>query len=77
MLKFDTEIILTGIEQRRSKEGKDYTMINYLNPNGQSFGTIADCSIPSDLQQLDKVYVTFQVVTGRYMQLRTISIVKA
>ena len=76
MLKFKEEIIMTGIESRTSKQGKDYKIINYLGSNGQTFGTIAECHIPDDLKQLDKVSVDFQVVPGRYTQLKTIGILK-
>lgn len=76
MLKFKEKIIMTGIERRVSKQGNEYLIINYLGENGQTFGTIAECFIPDGLKQLDKVEVDFQVVPGRYTQLKTVGISK-
>lgn len=76
MLKFKEKIIMTGIERRVSKQGKEYIIINYLGENGQTFGTIAECYIPDDLNQLEKVEVDFQVIPGRYTQLKTVGIRK-
>ena len=76
MLKFEEKMIYTGKANKVSKQGNNYTILNYLNSDGTTFGTIAECEIPEDISPLDEVEVTFQVVPGRYVQLKTINIVK-
>lgn len=77
MFELKEEIIFTGFNQRTSqKTGAPYTIVNFLGQDGQTFGVMADCDIPLDLVQLDKVKVTFKVMTGRYTQLRLIDIKK-
>lgn len=76
MLKFKEKIIMTGIERRVSKLGKEYLIINYLGDDGKTFSTLAECHIPEDISQLDEVEVTFKVIPGRYVQLKTIDIKK-
>ena len=76
-LEFKETCILTGIEQRKSKQtGKSYIIANFLGENGKTFGCIVDCEIPQGLKQLDKVEVRFKVVTGRYTHLRVTNIKK-
>lgn len=76
MLKFENEIIYTGHQNRTSKQGKEYILINYLDESGQTFGTMAECIIPDNLKQLDRVKVQFGVVTGRYVGLKTLGLQK-
>ena len=74
-MKFTEQKIVTGVMQKVSKtSGKPYVMINYLNDDGQTFGTIAECTIPVGLKQLDKVLVDFELTVGKYMQLKTIAL---
>lgn len=75
MFKFKEKMIYTGKKNMVSKKGKEYTIVNYLDNTGNTFGTIADCSVPQ-LNQLDTVEVTFEVVPGRYIQLKTLDIKK-
>lgn len=77
MLQFKEKMILTGIEERTSqKTGEKYRLANFLGENGQTFGSMVDCSIPDGLSQLDTVDVGFKVIPGRYTQLRVTSINK-
>ena len=76
MFKFKEKVIFTGKKAMVSKQGRDYTVVNYLGDDGNTFGTIAECLIPPDIQQLDLVEVTFGVVPGRYVQLKTLEIRK-
>ena len=76
MFKFKEKMIFTGKKEMISKQGKEYTIINYLDDAGNTFGTIADCSVPDSIKQLDTVEVTFEVVPGRYIQLKTLDIKK-
>lgn len=78
MLEFDEIMVLTGIEKRTSKEGREYMLIRYLNTDGQTFATIADvnCVVPGGLEQLDRVKSRLKVIPGRYIQLKTLSIEK-
>lgn len=76
MLDFTKEMIFTGAELKKSKENKEYVLVNFLNENGSSFGTVCECPLPQNLKQLDKVTVNFLVVPGRYTQLKTLDIKK-
>lgn len=76
MLDFTKKMIYTGKINRTGKNGKSYTIVNYLGENGVTFSTIADCEIPEEIKQLDQVEVKFYVQTGRYIQLRTVDIKK-
>lgn len=76
MLEFDYVLIFTGSENRVSKDGKSYIIANYLNPSGHTFSTVVDCDLPKGLVQLDKVKLRLGLSTGRYTQLKTLSIVK-
>ena len=73
MLEFIEELVVTGIDERISKQGNKYTIVNYLGENGQTFGTVAECNIPN-IKQLDKVNATLKVYPGRYLQLKTIGL---
>lgn len=76
MFKFKEKVIFTGKKSMVSKQGRDYTIVNYLGDDGNTFGTVADCLIPDSIKQLDEVEVTFGVIPGRYVQLKTIDIQK-
>lgn len=76
MLKFEEKMIYTGKIKKVSKQGNNYTIVNYLNSDGTTFGTIAECEIPEDISQLDQVLVKFEVIPGRYVQLKTVGIEK-
>lgn len=76
MLNFETKLIYTGKKNKVSKNGKNYTIVNYLNSDGTTFGTIAECEISEDIKQLDEVIVNFEVIPGRYIQLKTMAIKK-
>lgn len=78
MLEFDEIMVLTGVEKRTSKEGREYILIRYLNTDGQTFSTVADvnCVVPGGLQQLDRVNARLKVIPGRYVQLKTLSLEK-
>lgn len=78
-MKFKTQKIVTGVENRVStKTNNPYTLITYLDDNGTTFSTITteNTVIPTGLKQLDKVDVEFEVLPGKYMQLKTLTIVK-
>lgn len=72
MLEFQEEMLFLSKEEKTSKKGNKYTLINYLGDK-ESFTTMAECIVP-DLKKLDKVLVTFKVYPGRYLQLKTIDI---
>lgn len=76
MLKFEEKMIYTGKINKVSKQGNNYTIVNYLNDDGKTFGTIAECEISEDIRQLDEVLVKFEVIPGRYVQLKTVGIEK-
>lgn len=76
MLSFTQEMIFTGSEPKKSEKGREYVLVNYLNDNGSSFGTVIECPLPDGLKQLDKVMVEFAVIPGRYTQLKTLAIEK-
>lgn len=73
MLEFMEELIVTGVDERISKQGNKYTIINYLGETGQTFGTVCECPVPN-LKQLEKVNATLKVYPGRYLQLKTIAL---
>lgn len=75
MFKFKERMIYTGKKTQVSKQGREYTIINYLGEDGSTFGTVAECNIP-ELRQLEEVLVTFEVIPGRYVQLKTVGIEK-
>lgn len=76
MLDFTKKMIYTGKVSKIGKNGQKYTIVNYLGENGVTFSTIADCEVPEDIKQLDQVEVKFCVLTGRYIQLKTMAIKK-
>lgn len=76
MLQFNSVCIFTGFALRKSKNsGNSYNLVSFLGSEGQTFSCIMDCSKPN-LEQLDKVNVTFKVVPGRYTQLRVLDLKK-
>lgn len=76
MLILKKELFCTGIEKRTSKNGNEYTLIKYLEENGDTFSTvfIGDISMLSNIKRMENVKVDLELLTGRYMQLRTIYI---
>lgn len=63
MLSFKKELYYTGKEDRKSKNtGNEYTILNFLGENGQSFSAMAD-GLTRDmfemLQQMELVSATF------------------
>lgn len=77
MLEFKEKLVFTGTQKRTSKNGLDYTLVNYLDEDGSTFTTMADCIVPADIKQLDRVEVLFKVIPGRYTSLKTLMISKA
>lgn len=78
-MKFETEMIVTGVVERVSKKtNKEYRMIIYLNDDGTTFTSMLheDVKLPSDLKQLDSCKVTFEVIfyNGNVNGLRTIGL---
>lgn len=71
MLIFNQEVIYTGQEDKISKKGNRYKLVNLLDENGRQFSCMAepDAYIPDTLNLLDKVNVTFQLKVGRYLSL--------
>lgn len=71
MFKFNQEVIYTGQEDKISKKGNQYKIINMLDENGRQFSCMAEpeAYIPDTLNQLDRVDVTFKLVVGRYLSL--------
>lgn len=71
---FTESRIVTGVVQRVSqKTGNPYTVVNYLNDDGSTFSTVAECEIPRELKQLDRVEVDFDLTVGRYTALKTVA----
>lgn len=75
-MRFQTERIITGAEKKTSKNGNVYTIINFLDDNGRTFSCVSDVSLTSDIKALDKVNVEFEIITGRYTNLRVVGIWK-
>lgn len=74
-MEFTSQRIYTGKETRVSKKtNEEYTLVNFLDENGQSFGVIAKCFIPKDIKQLQQVKAKFNVKTGRYLQLELVGL---
>lgn len=75
-MRFQTERIITGAEKKTSKNGNVYTIINFLDDNGRTFSCVSDVPLTSDIKALDKVNVEFEIITGRYTNLRVVGIWK-
>lgn len=78
-MKFETELIVTGIVERVSKKtNKTYRMIMYLNDDGTTFTSMLheDVEIPEGLKRLDLCNVEFEVTfyNGNVNGLRTIGL---
>lgn len=74
--RLNEELIYTGkVEGVSKKTDKPYTIFNYLDNSGQTFGTMVTCEVPN-LKQLDKVEVVLELQVGRYTSLKTIEIKK-
>lgn len=74
-MRFTESRIVTGIVNRTSqKTGNPYTVVNYLNDDGSTFSTVAECVIPAGLKQLDRVTVEFDLTVGRYTALKTVAL---
>ena len=69
-MRFETRRIYTGTTKRESKEGKEYTLISFLDDEGQTFTVVSDVEVPNDVKQLDSVFVEFELSTGKYKNLR-------
>lgn len=76
-MRFQSERIITGAERKTSKNGNEYTIINFLGDDGRTFSCVSDVAISSDIKVLDKVKVEFEIITGRYINLRVVGIWKA
>lgn len=76
MFEFSEEVIVTGISNRVSKQGKEYKVLNILDENGQTFGCMVDCVLPR-INQLDRLNLRFKVVPGRYTQMKVIGVCDA
>ena len=71
MIKFDKEMILTGIEKKMSKKGNEYYVINFLDDNGLGQQSMFKGDTPNDqyfkgLEKLKPYLFTFQVTLGKY-----------
>lgn len=74
-MKFNSTKILAGIETRTSKSTqKEYKLAHFMNEDGTTFSTMLQCEMPEGVKQLDVVDVTFELNTGRYMQLNTLDL---
>lgn len=78
-MKFETELIVTGIVEKVSKKtNKTYRMIMYLNDDGTTFTSMLheDVEIPEGLKQLDLCNVLFEVTfyNGNVNGLRTVGL---
>lgn len=78
-MKFETELIVTGIVEKVSKKtNKPYRIIMYLNDDGSTFTSMVheDLELPNGLKQLDVVIVTFEVTfyNGNVNGLRTVGL---
>lgn len=76
---FDVDLVLTGLEKRISKDkGREYTIARFLNEEGKTFDALVEesCIIPDDIKQLDRVKVTFKVITGKFINLRVLELWK-
>lgn len=74
MLEFEERLIYTGKYERISKKGDNYTVLNFLDDEGKTFGVIANCKVPENLTQLQEVLVKFKLTPGRFNKLEIISI---
>lgn len=73
MFEFKETPLITGIEKRASKTGREYTLAYFLGENGQTFGVTVDCELPEGIKQLDWVEVKFKLNVGRYTNIRITS----
>lgn len=78
-MKFEQEMIVTGIIEKVSKKtNKAYRIIMYLNDDGSTFTSMVheDLELPDGLKQLDVVYVTFEVTfyNGNVNGLKTVGL---
>lgn len=73
MLEFKEKLIYTGKYERISEKGNKYTIVNFLDEEGKTFGVIANCQVP-ELTQLQEVLVKFKLTPGRYNKLEIINI---
>lgn len=75
-MRFQSERIITGAERKISKNGNEYNIFNFLDDNGRTFSCVSDVPLTSDIKALDKVKVEFEIITGRYINLRVVGIWK-
>ena len=75
-MRFNQEVVYTGKEERTSKKGNNYTVVNLLDATGKQFSCMLtqEAFIPAYLKQLDKVLVEFELEVGRYTSLKVAEI---
>ena len=76
---FDVDLVLTGLEKRMNKDkSREYMIARFLNEDGKTFDALVDesCIIPDGIKQLDRVKVTFKVITGKFINLRVLELCK-
>lgn len=74
MFEFQERLIYTGKAEKISEKGNNYTIVNFLDSEGKTFGVIANCQVPENLSQLQEVLAKFKLTPGRYNKLEIISI---
>lgn len=70
-MRFQCERIITGIENRKSKNGNEYIIIHFLDDNGKTFSCVSNVPLPDDVKQLDLVNVEFEIIfTSKNIYMR-------
>jgi len=69
-MRFETRRIYTGTTKKEGKNGNKYTLINFLDDEGQTFSVVSDVEVPLGIKQLETVNVEFELTTGKYKNLR-------
>lgn len=69
-MKFEKEMVYTGISKRISKKtNTEYILVNLLDEEGVQVSCIARCEIPQNIEKYQDVNVIFNLTTGRYNTL--------
>lgn len=76
MFDCKVRLIITGIEEKVSKNDKKYKVAYFLGENGKTFSCVVDCDVDEDIRRLDLVEVTFKVLVDRYINLKVIDLKK-
>lgn len=76
MFEFKETLIVTGIEEKTSRNNIRYKVAYFLGENGKTFSCVLDCEISKDIKQLDRVEAKFKLTPGRYTNLRVIEMKK-